>query len=181
MQEQEYYSEPVQEIMGTIPPWIIRWGVMVIAAVFVLILIGCCIIKVPQTIKSTISIISIDVKAGVVPDAGVDIEGRMKVSSVGFGLVEKGQTVNVRLNGFPYMEFGILKGVISRISQVPERMPDGSVAYNVEVSFPNGLVSTYRKEFPFIQGMDGEAEIITREQRLIELFIGPVISVFRNH
>lgn len=121
-----------------------------------------------------------DVIASVVPDAGADIEGRMRVSSVGFGRVEKGQTVNVRLNGFPYIEFGILKGVISRISQVPERMSDGSVAYNVEVAFPNGLVSTYRKEFPFIQDMDGEAEIITRDQRLIEHFIEPIISLFRN-
>ena len=100
-----------------------------------------------------------DVIASVVPDAGADIEGRMKVSLVGFGRVEKGQTVNIRLNGFPYIEFGILKGVISRIFQVPEKLPDGSVAYNVEVSFPCGLVSTYRRTFPFIQDMDGEAEI----------------------
>jgi len=121
-----------------------------------------------------------DVIASVVPDAGADIEGRMKVSSVGFGRVEKGQTVNIRLNGFPYIEFGILKGVISRISQVPEKLPDGSVAYNVEVSFPCGLVSTYRRTFPFIQDMDGEAEIITRDQRLIELFVEPIISLFRN-
>ena len=52
------YSEPVQEIMGTIPPWITRWGVIVIAAVFALIVIGCCIVKYPQTVASTISIIS---------------------------------------------------------------------------------------------------------------------------
>lgn len=121
-----------------------------------------------------------DVIASVVPDMSADIEGRMKVSSVGFGRVEKGQTVNIRLNGFPYIEFGILKGVISRISQVPEKLPDGSVAYYVEVSFPSGLVSTYRRTFPFIQDMDGEAEIITRDQRLIEHFIEPIISLFRN-
>ena len=121
-----------------------------------------------------------DVIASVVPDMSADIEGRMKVSSVGFGRVEKGQTVNIRLNGFPYIEFGILKGVISRISQVPEKLPDGSVAYNVDVYFPSGLVSTYRRTFPFIQDMDGEAEIITRDQRLIELFVEPIISLFRN-
>lgn len=121
-----------------------------------------------------------DVLASVVPNVEVEVEGRMKVSSIGFGQVEKGQTVNVRLNGFPYIEFGILKGVVSRISQVPEKLPDGSVAYNVEVSFPDGLESTYRKTFPFIQDMDGEAEIITRDQRLIEHFIEPIMSLFRN-
>lgn len=121
-----------------------------------------------------------DVLASVVPDVEADVEGRMKVSSVGFGRIERGQTVNVRLNGFPYIEFGIIKGEISRISQVPEKTPDGSVAYNVEVSFPHGLVSTYHKTFPFIQDMDGEAEIITQDQRLIEHFIEPIFSLFRN-
>ena len=121
-----------------------------------------------------------DVLANVVPDEEVKVEGRMKVSSVGFGKIGPGQTVNVRLNGFPYIEFGILKGVVSRISTVPEKMQDGSVAYNIEVSFPGGLVSTYRKTIPFIQNMDGEAEIITRDQRLIEHFIEPIISLFRN-
>ena len=121
-----------------------------------------------------------DVIADVVPNADAEVEGRMSVSSVGFGRIEKGQTVNVRLNGFPYMEFGMLKGVLSRISQVPEVQPDGSVAYNVEVTFPDGLMSTYRKSLPFIQNMDGEAEIITQDQRLIEHFIEPIRSLFRN-
>lgn len=121
-----------------------------------------------------------DVLASVVPDMEITVEGRIKVSSVGFGRIEKGQTVNVRLNGFPYIEFGILKGVITRISQVPEKTPDGNVAYNVEVAFPQGLVSTYHITFPFIQDMDGEAEIITQDQRLITHFIEPIISLFRN-
>lgn len=51
--EDRYYSEPVQEIMGTIPSWVTRWGVTVIAGIFVLIVIGCCIIKYPQTVTSS--------------------------------------------------------------------------------------------------------------------------------
>lgn len=121
-----------------------------------------------------------DVLANVVLSADSKVEGRMKVSSVGFGKVSIGQTVNVRLNGFPYVEYGILKGKVSKISQVPEKYSNGSVAYTVEVSFPNGLESTYHKNIPFIQDMDGEAEIITRNQRLIELFLEPIMSLYRN-
>lgn len=36
-----FHSEPVQEIMGTIPSWITRWGITVIFGVFVVIFIGC--------------------------------------------------------------------------------------------------------------------------------------------
>lgn len=121
-----------------------------------------------------------DVLANVLPNSDSTIEGRMKVSSVGFGRIAQGQTVNVFLNGFPYVEFGILKGEIARISRVPEKHPDGSIYYNVEVSFPQGLVTVYNKSLPLIQDMDGKAEIVTRDQRLIEHFIEPIISSFRN-
>lgn len=121
-----------------------------------------------------------DTMASVVPSTEIIVEGRMEVSSVGFGRIAEGQTVNVRLNGFPYIEFGILKGVISRISQVPKKSLDGSVVYNVDVAFPAGLVSTYHKRFPFIQDMDGEAEIITQDKRLIDYFVDPLVSLFRN-
>ncbi len=121
-----------------------------------------------------------NILASVVPDAEDEVEGRMMVSSDGFGKIELGQTVNVRLNGFPYIEYGILKGAVKKISRVPEKIQDGTVAYNVEVTFPDGLVSTYRQTFPFIQNMDGEAEIVTGNQRLIEHFIDPIISLYRN-
>ena len=121
-----------------------------------------------------------DIMANVAPAPGSLIEGRMKVPSAGFGRVAKGQTVNVRLNSFPYIEYGILKGEIVRISQTPEKGIDGSIAYNVVVSFPQGLVSTYHKTIPFMPEMDGNAEIVTRDRRLIEYFIDPITSLLRN-
>ena len=121
-----------------------------------------------------------DVISNITPENPSEVTGRMKVSSIGFGKVALGQTVNVRLNGFPYMEYGILKGVVANVASVPERLQDGSVAYTVAVDFPDGLESTYHKEFPLIQQMDGEAQIITRDRRLIEQFIDPIVSLFRN-
>ena len=121
-----------------------------------------------------------DVVASVVPDAVGVVEGRMRVSSMGFGKVVEGQEVNVRLNGFPYMEFGILKGSVSHISSVPEKDSSGEVSYTIEVSFPKGLVSTYGKTFPMIQEMDGTAEIITEDMRLAGQLLYPIKSLFMN-
>lgn len=124
-----------------------------------------------------------DVIASVVPDNGDRVIGRLQVPSSGFGKVEEGQTVNVRLNGFPYMEFGVLKGVVESIPAVPQTVTTAegnSIAYTVEVSFPDSLVTTYGKELPMVQQMDGTAEIITRDRRLIGQFIDPVLSLFKN-
>ena len=124
-----------------------------------------------------------DVIASVVPDNGDRVIGRLQVPSSGFGKVEEGQTVNVRLNGFPYMEFGVLKGVVESIPAVPQTVTTAegnSIVYTVEVSFPDSLVTTYGKELPMVQQMDGTSEIITRDRRLIGQFIDPVLSLFKN-
>ena len=121
--------------------------------------------------------------ASIVPEKETEVIGRMEVPSAGFGKVETGQTVNVKLNGFPYMEYGVLKGTIRSISSVPASVQTATgttIAYTVEVVFPEGMRTTYEKELPMIQQMDGTGEIITEDMRLIEQFIQPVVSLFKN-
>lgn len=121
-----------------------------------------------------------DLVASVVREEGKNITGRVKVQSSGFGKVKEGQRVIVRLNGYPYMEFGVLSGVVTSISSVPEQSSVGLV-YTLTVAFPDGMRTTYHKELPFVQQMDGEAEIVTEDMRLIEQFIRPIRSAFVNH
>lgn len=124
-----------------------------------------------------------DKLASIIPEAQTEIVGRMQVPTAGFGKVKTGQTVNVKLNGYPYMEFGVLKGTIRTISAVPEQVqtPQGATAaYIAEVVFPVGMQTSYKKELPLIQQMDGTGEIITEDLRLIERFIQPILSLFKN-
>lgn len=114
--------------------------------------------------------------AGIVPEKSVKVIGRLTVPSSGFGKVEKGQKVLVSLDGYPYMEFGKLKGVITSISAVPNKENN----YQAEIFFPNGLLTTYKKKINFIQQMKGSGEIITKDARLIEQLINPIKSLFKN-
>lgn len=120
-----------------------------------------------------------DVIASVNPIERSEILGRLEVPSSGFGRVKIGQEVNIKLNGFPYLEFGIIKGVVCSISAVPERLKDG-LFYMVDVKLTKGLESTYHITLPFVQDMDGTAEIITDDMRLIEQFLRPIKSLFVN-
>ncbi|MEG2614833.1 MAG: HlyD family efflux transporter periplasmic adaptor subunit [Alistipes sp.] len=124
-----------------------------------------------------------DKLASVVPAAQTEIVGRMQVPTAGFGKVKTGQTVNVKLNGYPYMEFGVLKGTITSISAVPETVQTQSgtaIAYIAEVTFTNGMRTTYKKELPMIQQMDGTGEIITKDMRLIGRFFNPIQALFNR-
>ena len=119
--------------------------------------------------------------ATIVSEDSTQIIGRITIPSSGLGKVEVGQQVNVKLNGFPYMEYGLLKGRLISISSVPETINQTEIGYIGEVAFPQGMVSSYKNKFRFIQQMDGTAEIITKDTRLIERFVQPIESLFKNH
>ena len=94
------HSEPVQEILGAIPAWITRWGITIIFALSAIIILGSCLIDYPQTLSVPILV--------MVSENG-SVSGRMSVPSPGFGKVQVGQTVNVKLDSYPYMEYGVLR------------------------------------------------------------------------
>ena len=44
----ELRSEEVQEVMGEIPSWIIRWGITLLTAVVLTLVIGSCFFRYPD-------------------------------------------------------------------------------------------------------------------------------------
>ena len=75
----------------------------------------------------------------------------------------------VNLTVFCNMEFGILKGRVKSLSLVPV-----AGGYIADIELLNGMKTTYNREIGFIQEMNGTAEIITEESRLIYKFINPL-------
>lgn len=106
--------------------------------------------------------------ATIVPEARTEIIGRAMVNSS--AIVKVDQTVNIKLSGFPYTEFGLLKGRVRSVSLVPE--PEG---YVIGIELSNGMTSSYQERLRFIQQMDGKAEIITENQRLLHKLISRLL------
>lgn len=115
----------------------------------------------------------------VVPTGEQEIIGRAVIPVAGAGKVETGQRVNIKLDNYPYMEFGLLEGRVVNISMVPVSTEQGGY-YIAEIELENKLVTNYKKELPFNQEMQGNAEIITKDRRLIERLVEPFVSVFRE-
>ena len=105
----------------------------------------------------------------VVPDGG-GLVGRVTLSGIGAGKVEAGQRVIMRLDGFPYREYGTLSGRVARVSELgfqPDaRTPE--VTYLAEVQLSRGLVTSYGRTLAFRQEMTGEVDVVTEDLRLIE-------------
>ena len=104
----------------------------------------------------------------VIPSETGDYIGRVNLKMQRSGKVKPGLMVNIKLSGYPYLEYGMIRGVVKSMSQVPA----GDV-YVIEISLPNGFRTLYNKELVFTQNMQGIAEIITEDIRLMQKIINP--------
>ena len=67
------------------------------------------------------------------------------------------------------MDYGIVSGQVTSRSLVA-----ADNAYSLEVRLPNGLRTSYNRELEFSQEMQGTAEIITEDIRLLERIFKPI-------
>lgn len=100
----------------------------------------------------------------IIPNANSNYIAKVKAPSQNSGKIQLGQAVNVKLQNYPEMEFGMLQGKVESISLTL----DGDGFYLIDVSLPEKLITSYNKEIEFKQEMQGTAEIITEDLRLIE-------------
>ena len=103
----------------------------------------------------------------IIPDKNSSFIAQLKAPVQNSGKIKIGQTVNIKLENYPDVEFGILKGKVNRIAVIPDK--EGN--YFINVSLPKKLITSYNKEIAFKQEMLGSAEIITEDLRLIERFL----------
>jgi HlyD family secretion protein len=109
----------------------------------------------------------------VVPTQESNFMGKALLPIARSGKVKKGQQVNIRFLNFPDNEFGIVRGAVNNISSVPI-----NDYYVLEISLPNGLLTTYKKQLPFSQEMTANIEVITEDMRLIERFVLPLKRIW---
>ena len=125
------------------------------------------------------SVVNDEPVISIVPFESGDFVGRTYLRMQRSGKVMPGQEVNIKLSGYPYLEYGMVRGLIKSKSLVPS----GDV-YIIEISLPSGLTTLYGKKLDFTQNMQGVAEIITQDLRLIQKIVNPfrylVIRNFRN-
>ncbi len=117
-----------------------------------------------------------NVKAGekvmtIIPRDSDKLLGKIELPLKGSGEVREGQQVNIRFENFPYLEYGMVKGLVSNVSKVPQ-----DNHYTVEVTLPDGLTTYYGVEIGFSQNMRGQAEILTDKMRLLQRIFNPVRS-----
>ena len=90
--------------------------------------------------------------------------GEMMVPQQNLGKVKVGQRVLIKLDGYPFNEFGLVNGRIAQLSEIPTAQN----AFLAKVALPDGLLTTYGKKIVFRNRISAQADILTEDTRLLE-------------
>lgn len=110
----------------------------------------------------------------IIPNKNSSFIAKLKTPLTNSGKLKIGQVVNISLQNYPEIEFGVLKGNINYISSIP----DNEGFYLLDVKLPKKLITTYNKHINFKHEMIGNAEIITEDLRLSQRFLYQLKGIF---
>jgi HlyD family secretion protein len=112
----------------------------------------------------------------VVPHRSGELIGRIQSPASGAGKIQEGRRVNIKVQGYPYMEYGTLQGIVRAVSLLSNEK-----IYAVEVELPHGLTTGTGKTLTFTGELTGEAEIITDDRSLFSRILSPLQYLLKNH
>lgn len=89
------------------------------------------------------------------------------------GKVNPGQKVTIKLNGYPRMKYCVFYGNVNIVSRVPQ-----DKGYVIDIKLSDSIMSNQSNKIKLVGEMNGTAEIVVNETRLIYRFITPLKMLF---
>lgn len=160
------HSKEVEDLLGGKPSWVIRYGLLMLVLLLSVLSIGSWYLKFPGIIVAPVV-----VRAN--PAAASLCTGSITVNRGSLEKVKIGQKVILKFPAFPYMKYGTLSGVVSKIAVQPN-----GVGFAVEVALQSPLVTTTGIKLDFNQELTGWAEIVTDSQSVLSRLISSLKDLF---
>lgn len=158
------HSEEIRDIITTVPSIVLRWGIMLFVGIFIMIVSLAAIIHYPDTVITTLKVDTRNEKFFaeiIIPQNSV-----RKVAT--------GQRVIIKLNSYPYEQYGSLEGKIKHTSTTV----DNNGNYLAEVEIISSTPST-NTAIQLSSGMRGDAEIITQDATIFQRISRNIVKVIK--
>jgi multidrug resistance efflux pump len=102
--------------------------------------------------------------------------GEMNIPQDNLGKVKEGQEVLIKLKSYPFEEYGMLRGRISYLADVPYR----DSIFISKVTLSSKMSSDLKKPVHLKQGMMADAEIITQDATILQRLTRNVIKAMNS-
>lgn len=106
----------------------------------------------------------------IIPQSSTII-GQMLLPANGAGKVSPGSRVIIKLDNYPYMEYGSIEGKVNSISLLTkeQQIENNHIdTYLIHIKLPHELTTNYNRKLDFKYEIKGSADIIVNDRRLIE-------------
>jgi len=100
---------------------------------------------------------------------------QLVIPQANLGKVAVGQKVLLKLSSYPFQEYGAVYGRIEFISPIAT-----DSGYFAKVALQDGLKTNYGKQVVYREGLQCDAEIITKDLRLLERFYYDVLKQIKR-
>ncbi|MDX1910076.1 MAG: HlyD family efflux transporter periplasmic adaptor subunit [Saprospiraceae bacterium] len=116
----------------------------------------------------------------IVPQSTDKIVGRVQLPVEKSGKVNVGQAVLIKLENYPFQEFGMLRGKVASKSPVPRNREYTIIVDDLEVTRSGKLRTSSQKEIQFEQQLLGSVEIITDDKGFLERVLEQISAGFQR-
>lgn len=105
------------------------------------------------------------------------IYARASVASAGLGKIEPGDRVIIRLDAWPYKQYGSLKSEVQVISPLPVPGEEEGKTFELKMSLAAPILTTTGASILLKPQESGTARIITKERRILERLFDQLLSL----
>ena len=90
------------------------------------------------------------------------------------GFVKIGMPAQVKLDAYPYQDYGVITGQVTHISADAESDEKLGEIYRIEIKLERDHIMKNQAMIPFKPGQTVTADIIVRRRRIIDVLLDPI-------
>ncbi|MGV0024458.1 HlyD family type I secretion periplasmic adaptor subunit [Phormidesmis priestleyi] len=90
------------------------------------------------------------------------------------GFVEVGMAVQIKLDAYPYQDYGMVSGKVISISPDAKSSDRSEPVYQVEIALDRTSITANQKTISFKAGQAATAELVIRRRRIIDVLFEPI-------
>lgn len=90
------------------------------------------------------------------------------------GFVTKGMPVKIKLDAYPYQDYGVIQGTVKSISSDAKSDEKLGEVYKLDIALDKNYINEEGKQVQFKAGQTATADIIIRHRRIADILIDPI-------
>lgn len=110
----------------------------------------------------------------VIVPSGSEVAVEAQILNKDIGFVREGQPVRVKLEAYPFTDYGLIEGVVETISRDAIQDEKIGLVYATRIRLSRNHITVGGQDQPIGPGMAVQAEVKTAERRIINYLLSPI-------